>query len=121
MVPDLVSRFSSLAPPIEGDRSNDRFCAIPIDEFPRHRIGIDMDRRPCLLISVHHAGRQGPPVLLENLSLQYDVPCRITKPSGEAESGTFAVLRCTNADERLEAEFLRISGVLVARLGGIHP
>ncbi len=97
--------------------STDRFSAVPVPEYPRHRLGKDVRGQPCLLISVREAGRHGSPIVLENLSLQYDVGCRITKPSGETEVGAFAVLRCTNADELLEAHFLRVGGTLLASLG----
>jgi hypothetical protein len=116
-VPDLIIAFQNLTPPQIVDGATDRFSAVPIPEYPRHRVGKDGEGQPCIMISVQGPSRPGPPIVLENLSLQHGIECRITKPSGDEEVGTFAVLRCTNADRDLEEHFLGVGGSLIASLG----
>ena len=59
----------------------------------------------------------GPPIVLEHISLQHDVECRITHPDGKLETGRFTVLRCTQGDPALDEYFLRVCGTIVAVLG----
>jgi hypothetical protein len=54
---------------------------------------------------------------LENLSVQYAVPCRVIHSDGRKEDGNFTVVICSAADSAIESQFLGVSGLLVEALG----
>ncbi len=117
---DLASSFEALGPPpntSEGDGS--RFSAMPIPGYPQHRLGKDPHGAPSLLVEVTDGkGRVWhAPIVLEHLTVQHDVDCRVTQPDGSVEKGRFTVLRCTGMDPALHSYFLRVASALVALLG----
>ncbi len=98
------------------------FSAHAIPGFENHRLGKDTNGAPSLLISVREVStRTRPsPIVLENLTVQHDVDCRIKRGDGPLEEGSFTVLRCTSQDAALHVHFLRIASPLVM-LVGINP
>ena len=114
---DLTTAFSTLELPT-GAFSGLRFSAMPVDEFPNHRIGVDRRGLPCLLVAT--AGgyeASGPPLVLEHVSLQQGVDCQITEPDGTSEVHRLTLVQCTDSDQTLRAYFLKICGTIVGVLG----
>ena len=114
---DLAAAFGTLEPPT-GAVSDLRFSALPIEEFPNHRIGADRRGLPCLLIATATGDQAtGPPLVLEHVSLQQGVDCRITEPDGTTEVHRLTLIRCTDSDQTLRDYFLKVCGTIVGVLG----
>jgi hypothetical protein len=58
--------------------------------------------------------------MLEHLTVQHDVICRVLRPAHGAEDAVFTVIRCAGGDASLGAYFLEI-GEAVVRLLGPSP
>lgn len=116
---DLVSSFEKLIPPETGTGAAARFSALPIPGYPQHRVGMDAQGAPSLLIAA--VGTHGPgwpaPIVLEHLTVQHDVDCRVTEPGGSLADGRFTVVRCVGKDRALHAYFLHVAAAVVALLG----
>lgn len=113
---DLARQFARLTPPADAT-SDLRFSAAPIVEYPRHRIAVDWQGLPSLLISVADADAAGPPLVLEHLRMQQGVDCRITEADGTTETRRFTILRCTDEDPDTRHYFLRVSGTVLEAIG----
>ncbi len=118
-VPDLITLFDSLPPPIGEPGEGTRFSAQPIPGYDQHRLGRGTQGEPSLLLVVNAAARRArpAPLVLEHLTVQYDIECRIGHSEGEPEEGHFTVIRCTDGHRTLHTHFLRVAGALVASLG----
>lgn len=116
---DLVSSFEALEPPTGVESAAARFSAMPIPGYEQHRLGKDPHGAPSLLVAVADSRDQvwSAPIVLEHLTVQHDVDCRVTRPDGSAEEGRFTVVRCTGRDRALHAYFLRVTAAVVALLG----
>lgn len=116
---DLLSAYAGLTAPSHGGAAGTRFTAVPIEGYERHRIGKDAESNASLLISVAaSASATWPaPIVLEHLSVQHDVECRITQPGGTSETGRFTLVRCIGGDRMLDEYFLRVIGVVIPLLG----
>ena len=98
---------------------DDRFAALPIPDYTMHRLGKDALGRPLLLLStfkVRHQNQQTP-VALENLTVQYNLNCRVSRPDGTFEEGVFTVVHCTAEDLTLQDYFLKVMSTIVISLG----
>lgn len=118
-VPDLITLFDSLPPPLGVPGEGTRFSAQPIPGYEQHRLGMGTQGEPSLLLVVNvSAGRARPaPLVLEHLTVQYDIECRIGRRDGATEEGHFTVICCTDGNRTLHTHFLRVVGALVASLG----
>jgi hypothetical protein len=114
---DFAVLFDKLPPPAAGS-GPERFAAIPIPGCDRHRIGKDVAGLPCLLITaVDSAAVRPAPIRLENISVDYDLDCRVSQSSHGAEEARLTVVRCRAAETALHALFLRVAGPLTLTLG----
>lgn len=116
---DLLTLFDSLQRPETSSGENARFAALPIPGYERHRLGKDEQETPLLLISVvdPSENHRPIPIKLEHLTVQYDMDCRISRPDGGIEEGSFTIVRCTGIDNALHDYFLRVIGAVVISLG----
>lgn len=115
---DLASLFESLVLPL-AQPSGNNFSAIPIPSFETHRLAKDVGGAPCLLLRQPAGATRPAPIRLQNLLVAYDVPCTITFPSGTKEQDSFTILKCSDADPRLFAHFLKIVSPVVVALGAM--
>lgn len=111
----LFHSFDSIT--TTGDEN--RFTAFPIPCYEPHRLGKDAQGKPLLLISVLNVGSQShrTPVVLENLTVQYNLNCRVSRPDGTFEEGVFTVVRCTGEDATLQDYFLKVMSTIVISIG----
>lgn len=118
-IPDLRQSFDALPTPVPSSGSGMRFSASPIAQHPTHRCAKDVEGQPAILISVAGPRPQGwpPPIVLEHLSVQYDVACRIVDPDGTTLNENFTVVRCTTSDTALWSYFLRVGSTIITLLG----
>ena len=113
---DLVQLFESLVMPLPAVAGSD-LAAVPIPGAESHRLAKDSNGAPCLLIRQPSQSTRSVPIRLENLFVSFDVPCVITVPGSKLERDTFTIVRCSPANPRLFAHFLKIIFPLVAGLG----
>lgn len=118
-MPDLVALFDSLRMPDNTVGQGTRFSAHPIPSYEPHRLGKDELGAPSLLISVAERASQSQPapIVLQHLTVQHDVDCRISRRDGSAEEDRFTVICCTNGDYVLNSYFLRVASAVVTALG----
>lgn len=116
---DLVALFNSFQPPDITAEQTPRFSAQPVPGYEQHRLAKDAHNTPTLLIAVTGAAGKDRsiPIKLENLTVQYDMHCRVSRSDGNIEEGLFTVVRCTGRDEALHIYFLRCIGALIISLG----
>jgi hypothetical protein len=113
---DLFKLFEALVLPL--DKPSPRnFSAIGIPGFEGHRIAKDANGSPCLLLKQATFTTGSAPILLENLSASYGIPCAITHPDGRKEEATFTIVKCSSSDPSLFPHFLRILSPVIATLG----
>ena len=115
----LIETFDSLKAPRVGEGEGLRFMALPIPGHEQHRIGKDVHGAPVLLISVSDELGRGwlAPIVLEHLTVQHDLACRVSHPDGATDEERFTVVRCTGADSALHTYFLRVASAIVSLLG----
>jgi Putative PD-(D/E)XK family member, (DUF4420) len=116
---DLATIFEQIQPPTLSSVVGADFCALPVPGLEHHRVAKDARAAPAILISVSDASRDVhlAPIMLENLTVQHDVDCRITRPGGIAEEARFTVVCYTGSDPTLQAYFLRIAAMMLQVLG----
>jgi hypothetical protein len=117
----LESIFAEIQPPSHSSGEQAHFCALPVPNLERHRIAKDVRSAPAILISVADAPDEPSPapIVLENLTVQHDIDCRITRPGGAMEDGRFTVVRCTGDDLGLHSYFLRVVATVLQSIGDI--
>ena len=111
--PDFFSLYQELSP----GEADGRLPAIRIPNLG-HRIARGEGRKggPILLITVQRSDTPAPPPLvLEHLTLQHDVVCRVVAPDGSSEAASFSVATCTSPE--LGEHFLRVVGPVVELMG----
>lgn len=112
---NLIELYDSLSlPEVENDKT---YNAVPIPEYPRFRIAINIEGNPVLLLSIANAVKN---IALKNFRLKYlqleqNIECKISE-NGKSSFQTFTVITFTSADKNLQEYFLRISETLVKTL-----
>lgn len=115
---NLIELFQSFDS-ITTTNDEDRFTASPIPGYKPHRLGKDGHGKPLLLISTHNSRSQSQlsPIVLEHLSVQYNLICRVSRPDGTFEEGVFTLVHCTEANNTLQDYFLKVMSTIVISLG----
>ena len=115
---NLIELFQSIEPIVTTDNES-QFLAILIPGYEPHRLGKDAQGRPLLLISTLNARRQNhpSPIVLEHLSVQYNLNCRVSRSDSTFEEGLFTVVHCTGEDTTLQNYFLKVASTVVVSLG----
>lgn len=105
--------------------SGGRILAIPIPGYERHRIALDDDGSPTILIAIQPKTASTAPLMiqLEHLQVESDVSSQVTQAievtgiDGVVEEGTFTFITCCNADAGLHRYFLQIMEPIIGMLG----
>jgi hypothetical protein len=115
---DLAALFRGVRESADASPT-DRLAAVPIPGFPNHRVARTREGWPVLLLACRDRDYRNysAPVRLENLSVQYAVPCRVSYSDGHAEEGNFTVVMCSASDSAVDRQFLAVAGLLVDALG----
>ena len=114
----LTSIFYKLPTP-ESTIKEEAFSAQVIEHLSPHRIGKDVKGNPAILISTRDTESSDIPypVILENISVRYNVLCRIIDVGKPSKLGRFIVIRCENHDKDLIEYFLRTMDVHIHSIG----
>lgn len=96
-----------------------RFWGVPMPGYERHRLAMAAGGEPTLLLAVDAAppAHVTSPTVLQHLTILYDAMCRISRPDGTIEDGSFTVVRCVSTDAALRAYFFSVAGLLVEYVG----
>ena len=88
MMVNLIRLFHSLNS-ISVQPGKSDFAAIPIPGHEPHRIGKDVQDRPLLLVAIPNVPGHGhpAPIILENLTVMYDLKCRVTRQGVHMKKG----------------------------------
>ena len=114
---NLIDLFK-LVEPIATTGGEDRFSANLIPGYEPHRLGKDAQSRPLLLISILdiQSQRQSDPIILEHITVMYDLNCRVSRSDGTLEIGRFTVVHCTSEDPTLQDYFLKVASTILINL-----
>jgi len=114
---DLRNLFSGLPTPDKGSEGI-QFMTLPIPKLETHRVAKDEGGYASLLISTNvdqQSGKSLPPLVLEHLTVQHGLTCRISDPQGRESTGHYTLIRCT--DQGLAEYFLQVGEAVIDSLG----
>ena len=114
---NLIELFLSIKTIAANDDEN-RFAASSIPNYEPHCLGKDTLGRPLLLISILdvQSQRQPEPIVLEHLTVMYNLNCRVSRSDDTFEERQFTVVHFTGEDLILQSYFLRVASVLITSL-----
>lgn len=114
---DMERLFEALEAATPTDPS--QLAASPIEAYPRHRVARSTQGFATLLLASREGRIQNfaAPVVLENLSVQYELDCQIIRPDRSTERGVFTVVTCATTDKSLRQHFLRIASLVLEAVG----
>jgi len=111
---DLVGLFVEL-PKTPSNSPPDSFVALAIPGT-RHKLARSADGAASLLLNVEGSAWP-PPIVLENLSIRYNLRCEILASTGEVSTDRFTVISCLSGDQLLTEYFLRVSAIVIDAIG----
>jgi hypothetical protein len=110
---DLPSLLKRLGPPPTSTGLS--FSALPVPGMDNYRIGLAGDGSPALIVSSTNGAGQ-PPILLEHLTVLFEVACQIHYPGGETDQGNFSIALC-RGDTSLQNYFLDLVKYVIELIG----
>src|SRR6266851_7270029 len=115
---DLAEIFETIRPPPIEIPAKLVYAAIPVPGSTSYLVGKDAEDLPCLLAAtVDKPGRLQPPIRLESLDVQFDLPCHVRKESADEQQGTFTVIRCRSHDLKTVKYFLSVCEIILRIVG----
>lgn len=102
-----------------GIPSQNSFLVNSVDDgFENWFVGIDDEQRPSVLVrSGSSVGRQPPSIKLENLDVQFHVPCKIDSPNFAVVDATCSVMRLNSTDTAVRDVFFSVCDSIALMLG----
>ena len=117
---EWFSIYQEISTPASGDEGQLLYSVREISGYTSYLIGKDSNERSCLLIATSDRAEIKPsPVRLENVDVQFDLPCQTTRPDGGVSEGVFTVVRCRSMDSEIIRYFLSVCQIIVANLGEV--
>ena len=104
----------------EGGRPSEAsYLVVSLDDGLEHWfVGMDDQEHPSILVQSESAtGRQPPPIKLENLEVQFHVPCKIERRGEPTNNATCSVMRLNSIDPATRDVFFSVCDSIVAMLG----
>lgn len=114
----FADAFSSLTQ-AGGTPSPNSFLVTAIDDgFENWFVGIDDEQRPSVLVrSGSPTGRRPPSIKLENLDVQFHMPCKIESPNIGMMDAKCSVMRLNSADTAVRDVFFSVCDSIALMLG----
>lgn len=102
-----------------GKPSSDTYLVLGLgNELSNWFVGIDDQSYPCILISsAAVVGKQPAPIKLENLDVQFHVPCKIERAIDLVSQSTCSVIRLKLNDGPMRSVFFSICDTMALMLG----
>ena len=114
----LDALFDTIIAPTADDVAETVYAVLPVPSYRSYFVGKDSGSRACLLVTtVDRALRQSPPIRLENLDVQFELPCHLKKEHGPEEEGRFTIIRCRSIDRETVRYFLSVCDTVVRMVG----
>ena len=113
---DLLTIFQRLSTPRSDSSGTEAFNSLPIPERGQWHLGKSGAGLPAVLVAVHggHGVDRPLTVGLENLRVEHNIRCRLTRPDGDAAVARYSIIQCLSTDAEVQACFLRtIAGALI--------
>lgn len=105
----LIEIFDTLVLPKEQSENNIAFNSTAIPSSANLHIGKDYRGRPVVILGgMNQELKTSSPIKLENLSVEYDVLCRISTSAGRAIEDRFTLVHCLSEERSLHEYFLQI-------------
>lgn len=112
---DLCDRIS---PPSGESWERPLFAVLPVPGYSNYLVGKNRELQACLLLSADaQTGQHYPPIRLENLDVQFGLPCQLKKEGQSTSEGAFTVIRCRDSDNQTTQYFLSICETIIRILG----
>ena len=116
---ETIAIFTGLPIPLSQDTSP-VFSAVPFDQGNPHRLAKDHSGAPCLLLAtVHSAPSVRPPLALQNISVVFDLLCKIHLHGTTGVRATFTVIKCVSPDATIQGHFLSFVPLISTALRAI--
>ena len=113
----LFSQFHELNAPTGVNPDDPLYAVLPIANQNGYFIGKDNDNLACLLIStIDSLVASHPPIRLENLDVQFGLPCSM-ELQAEKQEGMFTILRCRSQEREILASFFSVCQSIIRMLG----
>ncbi len=102
-----------------GEPSHDSYLVLDLGEdLASWFVGIDANCHPCILVeSTSIAGKQPSPIKLENLDVQFHVPCKVERTHGITKKTTCNVVRLKSDDLAMRRVFYSVCDTMALMLG----
>lgn len=113
----LFSQFNELNAPTGINPDDSLYAVLPIANQDGYFIGKDNDNLACLLIStIDSLVANHPPIRLENLDVQFGLPCSMEMQAEKLE-GMFTILRCRSQEQEILTSFFSVCQSIIRMLG----
>ena len=113
----LFDQFNELIAPSGVNPDDPLYAVLPVANQNGYFIGKDNDSLACLLIStIDSLTVNHPPIRLENLDVQFGLPCSMELPA-EKQEGMFTILRCRSKEQEILVSFFSVCQSIIRMLG----
>jgi len=102
----LAALFQSLEPLSSDAEGTAAFFGCPIGRLPHH-LAKDSQGRPVVLLAVGDVKERPPTTSLQNLRVEHDVQCRISRMNGADVVGAFSLVHCLSQDAAVQEYYLQ--------------
>lgn len=114
----LDDLFERIVAPTISDTGKPLYAVLPVAGYQSYFLGKDGDSCACLLIGTEGVSkRRFAPIRLENLEVQFELPCYFQKAHDPKQEGKFTVICCRSQDPETIRYFLSICGTVLQMLG----
>lgn len=114
----LLDILDSIDSPSTEPTDKPLYAVMPVAGYHNYFVGKDKESLACLLIATGKpTGKSHPPIRLESLDAQFELPCRVTRTNKHGREGTFTVIRCRNGDRKMTRYFLSVCEAILRVLG----
>lgn len=113
----LLGQYRELPPPA-CDVGEGTLTAVALPGYPPHRLAKTAECLPVFLFDVPAmaATQRPPPIILEHISIQHEVRCRVISSSVGTEAGHYSLIRCHTHDTALQVHFITVMANLITGL-----
>lgn len=110
--------FQSITTPEAVHPDRPLYAVASVPGYASSYVGKDGNGRACLLtMTSERTGNAPSPIRLESLDVQFDLRCRIRRPSESEREGIFTVISCRVLEDQTVRYFLEVCETILRVLG----
>ena len=118
MTVSLNTLFETIGVPTSDNRVKPLYAVLPVPGYQSYFVGKDSGSHACLLVTtIDDSQRQPPPIRLESLDVQFELPCRLKNGREPAKNGQFTIIRCQSLDRETVRYFLSVCEIVLRTIG----